>query len=77
MSGTNMSAAKPTFDLEELVSHYQKQLRDDANHYLRRRGIENETVEQYRIGFEPGKIGFYVQSGKLGDYFENRIIIRS
>lgn len=75
MSGTNMSAAKPTFDLEELVSHYQKQLRDDANHYLRRRGIENETVEQYRIGFEPGKIGFYVQSGKLGDYFENRIII--
>lgn len=75
MSETNRSAAKTSFDLEELVVHYQKQLREDALFYLQRRGIEQETVENYRIGFEPGKIGFYVNSNKLGDYFENRVII--
>ncbi|MEK8127431.1 DnaB-like helicase C-terminal domain-containing protein [Paenibacillus filicis] len=71
----NRSAAKPSFDLEELVAHYQKQLTGDALYYLQRRGIEPETAEQYRIGFEPGKIGFYVQSGKLGGYFQNRVIV--
>lgn len=40
-------------------------MREDAIFYLQRRGI----------GFEPGKIGFYVNSNKLGDYFENRVII--
>ncbi|ALS22712.1 MULTISPECIES: DnaB-like helicase C-terminal domain-containing protein [Paenibacillus] len=75
MSGTNRSAAVATFDLEELVVHYQKQLREEAFLYLQRRGIAQETVERYRIGFEPGKIGFYVNSNKLGDYFENRVII--
>lgn len=75
MTAINMSAANPSFDLEELVSHYQKQLREDAVYYLQRRGIEHETIVQYRIGFEPGKIGFHMQSGKLGDYFENRVII--
>lgn len=75
MSGINKSAAMTSFDLEELVVHYQKQLREGAFFYLQRRGIEQETVENYRIGFEPGKIGFYVNSNKLGDYFENRVII--
>ncbi|WP_281886857.1 DnaB-like helicase C-terminal domain-containing protein [Paenibacillus sp. YYML68] len=75
MTGLNRSAAKSSFDLEELVTHYQKQLREDALYYLQRRGLEQETIQQYRIGFEPGKIGFYVQSGKLGGYFENRVII--
>ncbi|WP_254611287.1 toprim domain-containing protein [Paenibacillus sp. JMULE4] len=75
MSGTNRSAAVASFDLEELVVHYQKQLREEAFLYLQRRGIAQETVERYRIGFEPGKIGFYVNSNKLGDYFENRVII--
>lgn len=74
MSGTNRSAAA-SIDLEEMVGHYQKQLREEAFFYLQRRGIEQETVEQYRLGFEPGKIGFYVHSNKLGDYFENRVII--
>ncbi|SDC39466.1 replicative DNA helicase [Paenibacillus sp. UNCCL117] len=75
MTGVNRSAAKPSFDLEELVAHYQRQLSGEALYYLQRRGIEQETAEQYRIGFEPGKIGFYVQSGKIGGYFENRVII--
>ncbi|MDF2961056.1 MAG: putative primase-helicase [Paenibacillus sp.] len=75
MSIIKMGAAKSSFDLEEMVIHFQKQLREDAFFYLNKRGIEQETIEQYRIGFDPGKIGFYVSPNPLGDYFENRIII--
>ncbi|WP_127485653.1 DnaB-like helicase C-terminal domain-containing protein [Paenibacillus ehimensis] len=71
----HIGAAKTAFDLEELVIHYHKQLREEAYAYLERRGIHQETADLYRIGFEPGKFGFYVNSGKLGDFFENRIII--
>ncbi|AFC29863.1 putative primase-helicase [Paenibacillus mucilaginosus 3016] len=75
MSLNKPTAAKSSYDLEQLANHYHKQLREEALFYLQRRGIEPETVEKYRIGFEPGRIGFYVASDKLGDFFENRIIL--
>ncbi|MCZ8520567.1 MULTISPECIES: DnaB-like helicase C-terminal domain-containing protein [Paenibacillus] len=75
ISQNKQAAAKSSFDLEELAVHYHKQLREEALFYLQRRGIEAETVERYRLGFEPGRIGFYVASDKLGDFFENRIIV--
>ncbi|MDQ1909448.1 DnaB-like helicase C-terminal domain-containing protein [Paenibacillus sp. GD4] len=75
MSAMNMGAAKSSLDLEEMVAYYQKQLRDEAFFYLQKRGIEQETIENYRIGFDPGKIGFIVYPNKLGDFFENRVII--
>ncbi|NEW06110.1 DNA primase [Paenibacillus sp. SYP-B3998] len=62
-------------DLEGLLAYYQKQIREEAFFYLQKRGITEETVEQFRIGFEIGKIGFYVDQNQLGDYFENRVII--
>lgn len=75
MSAMNMGVAKSSLDLEEMVAYYQKQLRDEAFFYLQKRGIEQETIENYRIGFDPGKIGFIVYPNKLGDFFENRVII--
>ncbi|ULL15539.1 DNA primase [Paenibacillus sp. H1-7] len=75
MTAMNMGASKSTFDLEDLVHHYQKQLRDEAFLYLYKRGIEEETIEQYRLGFDQGKIGFTVNPDVLSDYFANRVII--
>ncbi|MCZ8512909.1 toprim domain-containing protein [Paenibacillus filicis] len=75
MQGISMRTAKSSLDLEEWIAHYQKQLREEAFFYLRKRGIQPETAEAFRLGFDPGKIGFYVNSGKLGDFFENHIII--
>ncbi|KQX68785.1 DnaB-like helicase C-terminal domain-containing protein [Paenibacillus sp. Root444D2] len=62
-------------DLDGLLAYYQKQLREEAYFYLQKRGITEETVIQYRIGFEIGKIGFYVNQNQLGDYFEHRVIV--
>ncbi|MFC5448054.1 DnaB-like helicase C-terminal domain-containing protein [Paenibacillus aestuarii] len=70
-----LAAASPAVDLEALLSYYQKQLREEAFVYLQKRGIEEETVQLFRIGFEIGKIGFYINQNQLGDYFENRVII--
>ncbi|WP_248925394.1 DnaB-like helicase C-terminal domain-containing protein [Paenibacillus hamazuiensis] len=71
----SVHTGKTSFDLEQMVAHYQKQLREEAFFYLQKRGISEEIIEQYRIGFDPGKIGFVVDSGQLGNYFENRVII--
>ena len=62
-------------DLDGLLAYYQKQLREEAYFYLQKRGITEETVIQYRIGFEIGKIGFYINQNQLGDYFEHRVIV--
>lgn len=75
MSINQMGTSKSALNLEEMVVYYQKQLREDALYYLGKRGIEQETIEMFRIGFDPGKIGFYVSPHQWGDYFENRIII--
>jgi len=75
MTTISMGTSKPPFDLEALVVQYQKQLRDEAYLYLHKRGIEEETVEHYRLGFDQGKIGFTVSAHTMSDYFANRIII--
>jgi replicative DNA helicase len=66
---------KPAIELEALVGYHQKQMREEAFAYLQSRGIKEETVEKFRIGFQSGRIGFYISESALGDYFENRIII--
>jgi replicative DNA helicase len=71
----SMQHIKTAFDLEKLVSSYQKQLREEAAVYLQKRGIAEETVTEYQIGFDTDKIGFLVNQDPLGDYFSNRIII--
>jgi replicative DNA helicase len=62
-------------DLDSLLSYYQKQMREEAYLYLQKRGITEETAQLFRIGFEIGKIGFYVDQNQLGDYFEHRVIL--
>jgi replicative DNA helicase len=66
---------KPTIDLEALVGYHQKQMREEAFAYLQIRGIKEETADKFRIGFQSGRIGFYISESVLGDYFENRIVI--
>ncbi len=61
-------------DLDELATHYAKQMTPDALGYLASRGIEEKTVELFRIGFETPKIGFHAGKGMLGGYFSNCII---
>jgi len=68
-------AGKADWNLEELVQDFQKNMNADALYYMEKRGITQESIEQFRIGFEPGRIGFYVAKHPLGDYFENRVII--
>ncbi|TXK76565.1 DnaB-like helicase C-terminal domain-containing protein [Paenibacillus sp. N3.4] len=70
-----LAPALAAVDLDRLVTYYQKQLREEAYLYLQKRGITEETALQYRIGFEIGKIGFYVDQNQIGDYFENRVIV--
>jgi replicative DNA helicase len=72
---SSMHHIKAGFDLEKLVVSYQKQLREEAAVYLQKRGIAEETVTEYQIGFDADKIGFLVNQDALGDYFANRIII--
>ncbi|MCS7462438.1 toprim domain-containing protein [Paenibacillus doosanensis] len=71
----SMETVKSSVDLEEMVGQYQKQLGEAAYAYLEKRGIEQETIEQYRIGYAPGKIGFHVSEHFVSDFFANRIII--
>jgi replicative DNA helicase len=71
----SLSIAPSSLDLAGLVAYYQKQLKEEAFIYLQKRGLSEQTVEQFQIGFEIGKIGFYVDQNQLGGYFENRVII--
>jgi replicative DNA helicase len=69
-------SGKREWDLEQLVQGLQKNLNADGFYYLEKRGISRETAEEFRMGFVPGRIGFYVkEEDPIGDYFENRVII--
>jgi len=70
-----LAPASSAVDLDGLLAYYQKQMREEAYFYLQKRGITEETIEEFGIGFELGKIGFYVDQNQLGDYFENRVIV--
>lgn len=62
-------------DLDELVTHYAKQMTPDALSYLEARGIDEKTVENFRLGFESARIGFHSNGkGMLGGFFSNCII---
>jgi replicative DNA helicase len=62
-------------DMGKLLVYFRKRMRDEAFAYLEKRGITEETAEQFQIGYASGKMGFYVEDNPLGDYFDNRIII--
>lgn len=72
---TRWKSGKTDLDLETLVVDFSKKMNAEAFRYLEKRGIQQETAERFRIGFEPGRIGFHVSEGIIGDYFENRVII--
>lgn len=62
-------------DLDDLLIHYAKQLDADAIEYLGSRGIHEETISNFRLGFEPSKIGFHAaQAGMLTGFFSNCIV---
>jgi replicative DNA helicase len=63
-------------DLEALTLAFQKSLNQEAFEYLQERGITEETIESFRIGYDPGEIGFTVQNSAhlLDHYFEHRIV---
>jgi replicative DNA helicase len=52
-------------DLEALTLTLQKLLTDSALDYLQERGIQEDTITQFRIGYDPGVIDHY---------FERRIV---
>jgi replicative DNA helicase len=62
------------YNLEELASQYHKNLNKQAYLFLENRGILKNTADDYRLGFETGKFGFYVRENALAEYFEDRII---
>lgn len=69
-------AGKREWDLEQLAQALQKNMNADAYYYLEKRGIARETAELFKIGFVPGRIGFYVaEEDPVGDSFENRVVI--
>lgn len=72
---SSLSAGPTSVDLESIQAYYKKQLREEAYIYLQKRGLTEQTIEQFQIGFEIGKIGFYVDQNQLEGYFENRVII--
>ncbi|WCK56055.1 DnaB-like helicase C-terminal domain-containing protein [Aneurinibacillus sp. Ricciae_BoGa-3] len=61
-------------DLENLVHYYEKRLSSNAISFLKRKGIEMETVEKYHIGFEEPQIGFGSRQKKLGGFFTNYLV---
>lgn len=62
-------------DLDELLHTYSKQMTPEALEYLSSRGIKEESVENFRLGFEPAKIGFHAANvGMLTGYFSNCIV---
>lgn len=69
-------SGKREWNLEQLVQGLHKNLNADSLYYLEKRGIARETAEAFRIGFSPGRIGFYVAAeDPIADTFENRVII--
>ncbi|MDF2924360.1 MAG: DnaB-like helicase [Paenibacillaceae bacterium] len=70
-------SAKHEQDLEETVAALQKNMNTDAYYYLGKRGISKDTAELLRIGYVPGRIGFYVsdRNDPVSESFENRVVI--
>jgi replicative DNA helicase len=63
------------YDLEELVKTYQKQMNADALQYLTSRGLQGETIQYFRIGYESSKIGFELSHDPLSGFFDHRLVI--
>ncbi|HJV46531.1 MAG TPA: DnaB-like helicase C-terminal domain-containing protein [Bacillota bacterium] len=61
-------------DLNKLHAYYRKNITSEALAYLKRRGISEESVEAFELGFEPYQIGFQTGRGMLGGYFTNYIV---
>ncbi|WP_438445577.1 DnaB-like helicase C-terminal domain-containing protein [Gorillibacterium sp. sgz5001074] len=64
------------WDLEQLSQALQKNMNADAYYYLEKRGVNRDSAEQFRVGFVPARIGFYVaDEDPVAETFENRVVI--
>ncbi|RXT13877.1 DnaB-like helicase C-terminal domain-containing protein [Ammoniphilus sp. CFH 90114] len=61
-------------DLEKLHGYYRNNLNQEALDYLKKRGIQETTVERFELGFEPHRIGFTSHRGKTSGYFTNCLV---
>ncbi|TCS84117.1 DnaB-like helicase C-terminal domain-containing protein [Tepidibacillus fermentans] len=61
-------------EMLRLVKYYQEQLTEDALLYLKGRGIEQDIIEKFSIGFEKDTIGFQPYHQDFKGYFRNRIV---
>jgi len=74
---TNNKQLQPSLKngfLNKMAESYQKQLTDEAISYLKSRGIEQETIDKFSIGFEKDQIGFQPYDHEYVGYFHNRVI---
>ncbi len=64
------------FDLDALTLAFQKSLNNEAYEYLIERGLTEETIELFRIGYDPGEIGFVSpnESKLIDHFFEHRVV---
>ncbi len=64
-------------DLDQLSRHFHQNLTSKAREYLWSRGLSDEIINKYQVGYEEGSsIGFDITERQtvLSDYFEGRII---
>ncbi|MFV9510712.1 DnaB-like helicase C-terminal domain-containing protein [Tepidibacillus sp. LV47] len=61
-------------EMIRLVKYYQDQLSEEAKQYLRERGITQDTIEKFNIGYEKDTIGFKPYYKDFKGYFRNRIV---
>ncbi|WP_339062668.1 DnaB-like helicase C-terminal domain-containing protein [Tepidibacillus marianensis] len=61
-------------EMLKLVKYYQDQITEEAILYLKERGIEQDIIEKFNIGYEKDKIGFQPYQKDFKGYFRNRIV---
>ncbi len=62
-------------DLNSLARYYHGKLSGEHRAYLNQRGLTDESIEKYQIGYDDGvRFGFIGNDGALGDYFQDRYI---
>ncbi|MGI5839448.1 MAG: DnaB-like helicase C-terminal domain-containing protein [bacterium] len=62
-------------DLDSLVRYYHDRLTAETKTYLYERGLSDQTIEAFQIGYDDGvQFGFIENAGALGDYFQDRFI---
>jgi len=77
MTGNTNKKLFASFNKEDLLKmreYYQNQLNNDAIQYLTERGINDQTIKKFEIGYEKDILGFQPHKRDYVGYFRNRII---